>query len=233
MGDVIQVKGLTKKYGRRTAVDNLNFNIGQGKIVGLLGPNGSGKTTFIKIVAGLLQPTSGKVLIDGKEVGIKTKVIVSYMPDKEFLYDWMRVKDAIEFFKDFFEDFDETKAYELLEFMKLDRNSKVKTLSKGMAERLNLSLVMARRAKLYLLDEPLASVDPATRDKIIDTILANFNEGSTILLSTHLVRDVEKIFDEVVFISDGSIVLQEQVEALRSARGKSVEDVFKEVFRDA
>lgn len=232
MRDVIQVKGLTKKYGRKTALDNLNFNIAPGKIVGLLGPNGSGKTTFIKIAAGMLQPTRGEILIDGRKVGIETKAVVSYMPDREFLYDWMKIKDAVGFFKDFFADFDEAKAHELLEFMKLNPESKVKSLSKGMAERLNLSLVMARKAKLYLLDEPLASVDPATRDKIIDTILGNFNEESTIFLSTHLVRDVERIFDEVLFINDGNIVLHEQVETLRTDRGKSVEEVFKEVFKD-
>lgn len=232
MRDVIQVKGLTKKYGRKTALDNLTFNIAPGKIVGLLGPNGSGKTTFIKIAAGMLQPTKGEILIDGRKIGTETKAVVSYMPDREFLYDWMKVKDAVGFFKDFFTDFDEAKACELLEFMKLKPESKVKSLSKGMAERLNLSLVMARKAKLYLLDEPLASVDPATRDKIIDTILGNFNEESTILLSTHLVRDVERIFDEVLFINDGNIVLHEQVDTLRTERGKSVEEVFKEVFKD-
>lgn len=232
MRDVIQVKGLTKKYGRKTALDNLTFNIAPGKIVGLLGPNGSGKTTFIKIAAGMLQPTKGEILIDGRKIGTETKAVVSYMPDREFLYDWMKVKDAVGFFKDFFTDFDEAKACELLEFMKLKPESKVKSLSKGMAERLNLSLVMARKAKLYLLDEPLASVDPATRDKIIDTILGNFNEESTILLSTHLVRDVERIFDEVLFINEGNIVLHEQVDTLRTERGKSVEEVFKEVFKD-
>lgn len=232
MRDVIEVKGLTKKYGRKTALDNLTFNIAPGKIVGLLGPNGSGKTTFIKIAAGMLQPTKGEILIDGRKIGTETKAVVSYMPDREFLYDWMKVKDAVGFFKDFFADFDEAKAYELLEFMKLKPESKIKSLSKGMAERLNLSLVMARKAKLYLLDEPLASVDPATRDKIIDTILGNFNEESTILLSTHLVRDVERIFDEVLFINEGNIVLHEQVDTLRTDRGKSVEEVFKEVFKD-
>lgn len=232
MRDVIQVKALTKKYGRKTALDNLNFNIAPGKIVGLLGPNGSGKTTFIKITAGMLQPTNGEILIEGRKVGTETKAVVSYMPDREFLYDWMKVKDAVGFFKDFFADFDKVKANELLEFMKLKPESKVKSLSKGMVERLNLSLVMARKAKLYLLDEPLASVDPATRDKIIDTILGNFNEGSTILLSTHLVRDVERIFDEVLFINEGNIVLHEQVDTLRTDMGKSVEEVFKEVFKD-
>lgn len=232
MRDIIQVKGLTKKYGRKTALDNLNFNIAPGKIVGLLGPNGSGKTTFIKLAAGMLQPTKGEILIDEMKVGTETKAVVSYMPDREYLYDWMKVKDAVGFFKDFFADFDEAKACELLEFMKLKPESKVKSLSKGMAERLNLSLVMARKAKLYLLDEPLASVDPATRDKIIDTILSNFNEESTILLSTHLVREVERIFDEVLFINEGNIVLHEQVDTLRTEREKSVEEVFKEVFKD-
>ena len=231
MGNVIEVKNLTKKYGRKKALDNVSFNIEKGKIIGLLGPNGSGKTTFIKIAAGMLQPTSGEVTIDGLRVGVETKAIVSYMPDREFLYDWMTVKDAVNFFKDFFKDFDEKKAYEMLDFMKLTPEMRVKSLSKGMAERLNISLVMSRRAKLYLLDEPLAAVDPSTRDKLIDAILKNFNEDSTIVLSTHLVRDVERIFDEVIFIDEGNIVLHEEVDKLRTDREKSVEDVFKEVFQ--
>lgn len=227
----MEVKNLTKKYGRKKALDNVSFNIEKGKIIGLLGPNGSGKTTIIKIAAGMLQPTSGEVTIDGLKVGVETKAMVSYMPDRDFLYDWMKVKDAVNFFKDFFKDFDEEKAYEMLEFMKLTPDMRVKALSKGMAERLNLSLVMSRRARLYLLDEPLAAVDPSTRDKLIDAILKNFNEDSTIVLSTHLVRDVERIFDEVIFIAEGNIVLHEEVDKLRTERGKSVEDVFKEVFR--
>jgi ABC-2 type transport system ATP-binding protein len=231
MRSVIEVKNLTKKYGRKKALDNVSFNIESGKIIGLLGPNGSGKTTFIKIAAGMLQPTSGSVTINGLKVGPETKAIVSYMPDREFLYNWMKVKDAVNFFTDFFKDFDEARAYEMLKYMKLEPEMRVKALSKGMVERLDISLVMSRRAKLYLLDEPLAVVDPSTRDKLIDAMLNNFSEDSTILLSTHLVRDVERIFDEVIFISEGNILLQEEVERLRSERGKSVEDVFKEVFQ--
>lgn len=231
MRSVIEAKNLTKKYGRKKALDNVSINIEKGKIVGLLGPNGSGKTTFIKIAAGMLQATSGEVTIDGLKDRVDTRTIVSYMPDRDFLYDWMKVKDAVNFFKDFFKDFDENRAYEMLEYMKLTPDMRVKGLSKGMAERLNISLVMSRRARLYLLDEPLAAVDPSTREKLIDVMLKNFDGDSTILLSTHLVRDVERIFDEVIFISGGNIILHEEVDKLRTERGKSVEDVFKEEFQ--
>lgn len=230
MRRVMEVNNLTKRYGNKLALNNVSLNISTGKIIGLLGPNGSGKTTLMKLAAGLLQPSSGGIIIEDKKVGVETKTVVAYMPDRGFLYDWMKVRDAVGFFKDFFQDFDEAKAQEMLKFMKLTPDMAVRSMSKGMEERLNLSLVMARRAKLYLLDEPLAAVDPSTRDKIIDTILNNFNEDSSILLSTHLVRDVERLFDEVIFISEGKLILHKDAEALRTEKGKSIEDVFKEVF---
>lgn len=229
---LLQINDLSKKYWRKKALDGLNLSINKGKIVGLLGPNGTGKTTLIKIIAGLLNYDSGEVLIDGLKPGVHTKAIVSYLPDKDFLYDWMTVEDSVIFLKDFFKDFDEKKAYELIKFMKLDPKDKVTSLSKGMKERLNLALILSRKAKIYLLDEPLAAVDPATREKIINAIIKNFNEDSTIIISTHLINDVERLFDEVAFIGDGKILLHEEVEALKEERGKSLEDIFKEVFRE-
>jgi ABC-2 type transport system ATP-binding protein len=227
---LLKVESLTKKYGRKKALDGFTLNIESGKIVGLLGPNGSGKTTFIKTAAALLRSDRGEILIDGKKLGVETKALVSYLPDRDFLYKWMKIKDAVNFFKDFFKDFDEKKAYEMIEFMKLEPNQKVTSLSKGMGERLNLSLILSRKARLYLLDEPLAAVDPATRDKLINAIIQNFRDDSTLIISTHLVNDVERLFDEAAFISDGRIILHENVEKLKEERGKSLEDVFKEMF---
>lgn len=230
MGYLLEVNNISKKYGRKKALDGLTLNIEKGKIVGLLGPNGSGKTTLIKTIAALLRYDKGQILIDGKEPGVETKAIVSYLPDRDFLYKWMTIKDAVNFFKDFFMDFDEKKAYEMIQYMKLDPAQKVTSLSKGMGERLNLSLVLSRKARLYLLDEPLAAVDPSTREKLINAIIDNFNEDSSIIISTHLINDVERLFDEAAFISEGKIILQEEVEKLKSVKGKSLEDIFKEIF---
>lgn len=230
MGYLLEVNNISKKYGGKKALDGLTLNIEKGKIVGLLGPNGSGKTTLIKTIAALLRYDKGQILIDGKEPGVETKAIVSYLPDRDFLYKWMTIKDAVNFFKDFFKDFDERKAYEMIQYMKLDPAQKVTSLSKGMGERLNLSLVLSRKARLYLLDEPLAAVDPSTREKLINAIIDNFNEDSSIIISTHLINDVERLFDEAAFISEGKIILQEEVEKLKSVKGKSLEDIFKEVF---
>jgi ABC-2 type transport system ATP-binding protein len=230
MDYLLKVDNLTKKYGRKKALDGFTLNIESGKIVGLLGPNGSGKTTFIKVAAALLNANKGEILIDGKKPGVESKAIVSYLPDRDFLYKWMKVKDAVSFFKDFFKDFDEKKAYEMIDFMKLDPEQRVTSLSKGMGERLNLSLILSRNAKLYLLDEPLAAVDPATRDKLINAIIQNFREDSSIIISTHLVNDVERLFDEAAFISEGKIILHENVEKLKEESGNSLEDVFKEMF---
>lgn len=230
MANIIEIKGLSKTYSNKKALNNVSLTIEKGKVVGILGPNGSGKTTMIKILAGILRATKGEVLIDGNRPGVTTKSIISYLPDRNFLYDWMNIQDAINFFKDFYEDFDENRAYELLDFMKLDKNMKVDSLSKGMMEKLNLTLVLSRKAKLYILDEPIAGVDPVARDQILDAIINNFNEESTMLITTHLVRDMENIFDEVVFLREGEIYLQGNAEVLREERNMKIDDLYKEIF---
>jgi len=227
---IIEIKGLTKSYLNKKALNNISLNIEKGKVVGILGPNGSGKTTLIKILTGILRESKGEVLIDGNKPGVATKAIVSYLPDRNFLYSWMNVQDAINFYKDFYRDFDENKAYELLDFMKLDRNMKINALSKGMTEKLNLTLVLSRNAKLYVLDEPIAGVDPVARDQILDAIIKNYNEDSTMLITTHLVRDMENIFDDVVFLREGEVNLQGNAEALREERNMQIDDLYKEIF---
>jgi len=231
MYNVLEAENLCKSYLNKRALQGANLTIQQGKILGLLGPNGSGKTTFLKIAAGILHPSSGKLLIDGQEPGVYTKSIVSYLPDTEYLFKWMKIKDAVQYFKDFYSDFDEKKAFALLEFMKLDANSSVKSLSKGMKEKLKLTLVLSRKAKLYILDEPLGGVDPTAREKILDAIINNFSENSSMIITTHLVNDIERIFDEVAFISDGEIVLQGNAEELRSNKNKSIDELYREVFQ--
>lgn len=231
MEDIIQIKGVTKTYRNKRALDNLNLNIKKGGVIGILGPNGSGKTTLIKILTGLLRPSKGEVLIDGKAPGAYSKSIVSYLPDRNFLYDWMDIKDAIGFFQDFYEDFDEKKANELIEFMGLNRDMKIKELSKGMHEKLNLSLVLARKAKVYILDEPIAGVDPVARDQILDAIVKNYNEESTMIITTHLVRDMENLFDDVAFLRDGSIELIGNAETLREEKEMQIDDLYKDIFR--
>lgn len=230
MNYILEVKNLTKKYLNKTVLDQLSLNIEEGKIVGILGPNGSGKTTLIKIVTGLLRQTSGEVLIDGRSVGVGTKAVVSYLPDRNFLYKWMKIDDACNLYKDFYSDFDEQKFAELLDFMKLEKTMKIDTLSKGMHEKLNLSLVLARNARLYILDEPIAGVDPVARDQILNAIINNYNENSSMIITTHLVRDMENMFDDVVFLKDGNIVLTGNAEALREEKGMQIDDIYKEVF---
>lgn len=231
MDNILKAENLCKSYFNKKALQGANLTIQQGKILGLLGPNGSGKTTFLKIAAGILHPSSGRLLIDGKEPGVYTKSIVSYLPDTEYLFKWMKIKDAVQYFKDFYSDFDEKKAFELLEFMKLDANSSVKSLSKGMKEKLKLTLVLSRKAKLYILDEPLGGVDPTAREKILDAIINNFSEDSSMIITTHLVNDIERIFDDVAFISDGEIVLQGNAEELRLSKNQSIDELYREVFR--
>lgn len=231
MDIILETKDLCKSYFNKKALDNFNLTLEKGKVFGLLGPNGSGKTTFIKIATGLLRQSSGEILIDGKKPSVKTKEIVSYLPDKNYLYKWMKISDAIELFKDFYKDFDENKCNELLEFMKLDKSLKVTSLSKGMLEKLNLTLVLSRKAKLYILDEPLAAVDPVAREQILDAIIKNYNEDSSMIITTHLVHDIERIFDDVAFIKDGSIVLSGNAEDLRCQKGKSIDELFREVFQ--
>ncbi|GAA0177821.1 ABC transporter ATP-binding protein [Clostridium sediminicola] len=232
MSLILETKNLTRKYGAKVAVDNLNITLEKGKIMGLLGPNGSGKTTFIKTIVGLLHKNDGEIYIDGKEPGVETKKIVSYLPDRSFLYKWMKIKDAVEVFSDFYEDFNVNKCKKLLEFMNLEENMKVKSLSKGMTEKLILTLVLSRDAQLYVLDEPIAGVDPVAREKILDAILNNFNEGSSMIITTHLVRDIEKLFDEVAFISEGKIIEQGDAEQLRIDRGMSIDEVYRDIFRE-
>lgn len=231
MYNILKAENLCKFYFNKTALQGANLTIKQGRIVGLLGPNGSGKTTFLKIAAGLLHPSDGSIVIDGREPGVYTKSIVSYLPDTEYLFKWMKVKDAVEYFKDFYLDFDEKKATELLKFMRLDRNMRVKNLSKGMKEKLKLTLVLSRKAKLYILDEPLGGVDPTAREMILDAIITNFNEESSMIITTHLVNDIERIFDDVVFINEGEIVLQGNAEELRQSKNKSIDELYREVFQ--
>ena len=231
MDTILKAEELQKSYFNKKALQGVNLTIQQGKIVGLLGPNGSGKTTFLKIAAGILHPSSGTILIDGQEPGVYTKSIVSYLPDTEYFFKWMKIKDAVQYFKDFYTDFDERKAFELLEFMKLDVNSSIKSLSKGMKEKLKLTLVLARKAKLYILDEPLGGVDPTAREKILDAIINNFSGNSSMIITTHLVNDIERIFDDVAFINDVVIVLQGNAEELRQSKNKSIDELYREVFQ--
>ncbi|MGF7057554.1 ABC transporter ATP-binding protein [Brassicibacter mesophilus] len=227
---ILEAKGLSKSYFNKKALSNVDLELPKGKILGLLGPNGSGKTSFIKIAAGILTSSSGEILIDGHKPGVYTKSVVSYLPDRNYLYKWMKIKDAIGLFRDFYNDFDEKKAYELLDFMKLDSEAKVTSLSKGMLEKFQLTLVLSRKAKLYILDEPIAGVDPVAREKILDAIINNYAEDSSMIITTHLVKDIERVFDDVAFISNGKIVLSGNAEELRLSKGKSIDELFREVF---
>ncbi|MBR6567712.1 MAG: ABC transporter ATP-binding protein [Clostridia bacterium] len=226
---IIHVSSLKKSYGRKTVLDDINFEIAEGSVVGLLGPNGCGKTTLIKILTGLIKDHSGTVRIDNEEPGAYTKSIVAYLPDKSYLPDWMRPKDAIGYFSDFYADFDKEKAEKMVRDFGLDEKQRLKTMSKGQQEKLNLILVMCRRAKLYILDEPLGGLDPAARSFVLDLILDNYAKDSTVLISTHLIGDVERIFNRVLMISGGKLIVNSHVDEIRE-KGKSVEEVFKEVF---
>lgn len=221
---------LTKTYGGFTALDHLDLTLERGRFIGLLGPNGSGKTTTIKLLNGLLQPTAGTVTIDGMQPGRGTHSIVSYLPDRACLDENMKVADIIDFFSDFYRDFDRVKATEMLNTLNLPSLSRLKALSKGNREKVQLILTMSRRAQLYILDEPIAGVDPAARDYILNTILANYSEDASVLLSTHLIADIERVLDEVVFLKEGSMVLHEGVDTIREEHGKSVDMLFREVF---
>lgn len=231
MSELVKIKGLTKSYDKRkNALDHLDLTIPSGRIIGLLGPNGSGKTTLIKLLAGLLMPNEGEILICGKEPGAETKAVVSYLPERTYFRSSMRVKESIEYFQDFYADFCPERARELLGNLKIDENASLKTLSKGTKEKVQLIMVMSREARLYLLDEPIAGVDPAARDYILRTIISNYNEDATVILSTHLISDIEQILDEVIFIKAGRILLQDSVENIREQQGKSVDAYFREVF---
>ncbi|MBE5948681.1 MAG: ABC transporter ATP-binding protein [Lachnospiraceae bacterium] len=231
MNPILECKGLTKKYGSLEALSNIDLTLEPGRIVGLLGPNGSGKSTLIKLINGILTPNAGTILIDGKPVGVDTKKIVSYLPERTYLNNWMKVCDIIDYFNDFYEDFDKNKAYEMLKRLNIDPSMRLRTLSKGTKEKVQLILVMSRNAKLYVLDEPIGGVDPAARDYILNTILSNYNETGTILISTHLISDIEQILDDIVLIKQGKILQSTSVDEIRDKNGMSVDQLFREVFR--
>lgn len=231
MSAILQCKALGKSYGSIAALSGVDLTLERGRIIGILGPNGSGKTTLIKLINGLLVPTAGTLHISGKQPGVETKKIVSYLPEKTYLPDWMRVSQAVDFFADFYADFDRKRAHEMLERLGVPADRRLKTLSKGTKEKVQLILVMSRRAELYCLDEPIGGVDPAARDYILNTIITNYDEGATVLISTHLIADIEKVLDEVVFIRQGKIAMQASVDDIRSREGKSVDALFREVFK--
>lgn len=231
MNPILECQSVTKKYTGFTALSDVNLTLERGRIIGLLGPNGSGKTTLLKLINNLLVPDSGKVYIAGVEPGMETKKIISYLPEQTYLADWMSVEQAIEFFHDFYEDFDSKKANAMFADLEIDPKSKLKTLSKGTKEKVQLILVMSRQADLYCLDEPIGGVDPASRDYILNTIISNYQENATILISTHLIADIEKILDEVVFLKQGTVLLHSSVDDVRIQEGKSIDSLFREVFK--
>lgn len=230
MSELVKIEGLTKVYTNKRALNSINLVIPEGKIVGLLGPNGSGKSTMIKLINGLLEPTSGSIMIKGNKPGIETKKIVSYLPERTYLNDWMNVQEILDFFADFYIDFNMNRAIEMLANLKISLSQKLKTMSKGTKEKVQLILVMAREADLYILDEPIGGVDPAARDYIIKTIINNYSEKSSIIIATHLIQEIESICDEVVFLSQGNIILQGNVDEIREEKGKSIDALFREVF---
>lgn len=231
MDYILESKNLSKSFKKTDALKDVSLKIPKGKIIGLLGPNGSGKTTFIKLCNNLLTPTKGALLIDNMKPGVETKSIVSYLPERNYLNDWMKVEEILNMFNDFYKDFDLARAYDMIEKLHLDPSSKLKTMSKGTKEKVQLILVMSRSAKLYLLDEPIGGVDPAARDYILDTIIKNYNDESTIIISTHLIADIEKILDDVIFLKEGKVVLSKSVDEIREKEGKSVDALFREVFK--
>ncbi|MDO5382480.1 MAG: ABC transporter ATP-binding protein [Eubacteriales bacterium] len=230
MSGLIHINGMNKSYGIKHVIQNMNLELEGGRIVGLLGPNGSGKSTLIKILAGVLKADSGEILIDGKKIGVDTKSIVSYLPERTYLSPSMKVKDAIKMFDDFYEDFRPERAEEMLNRLNISPKDTIKSLSKGTREKVQLVLVMSRDAKVYLLDEPMGGVDPAARDYILRTILSNYNEDACVIISTHLISDVEKVLDEVLFIQNGNVILNSTVDDIRDNKGKSVDALFREVF---
>ena len=228
---LVRVEHLTKYYGAKKALNDVNLNIESGRIIGLLGPNGSGKTTMIKLLNDLLKADTGEIYINGNKPGVITKSEVSYLPDRPYFGDWMKVEDVLKLFSDFYWDFDRERAENMCKALGISTKAKIKTLSKGMKEKVQLILVMSRSAKLYLLDEPIAGVDPAARDLILDTILANYNPDSTVIISTHLIGDIERVLDEVIFLKDGNVVLHDTTDNIREQEGKSIDALFREMFR--
>ena len=231
MNPVFECRHLTKAFPGKEALHDVSFSLEKGRIVGLLGPNGSGKSTLMKLANGLLYPTQGGILIDGMAPGVETKKVVSYLPDKNYLNDWMSVRQLVNFFGDFYEDFQKEAAVEMIQRLGIPMHAKLKTLSKGTKEKVQLILVMSRKARLYLLDEPIGGVDPAARDYILHTIISNYSEDATVVISTHLISDVESILDQVLFISEGKILLDSPVDELREKNNMSVDAWFREVFK--
>ena len=228
---ILQCRNLSKKYGATEALRGIDLELEAGRIVGLLGPNGSGKTTFIKLANGLLKPSEGEILIDGNSPGKETKAEVAYLPDRDFLPDYMSVSQLIKYYSDFFSDMNTAKAEEMLRSLDLDKDMKLKKMSKGTKEKVQLILTMSRDAKVYFLDEPIAGVDPAARDYILRTIITNYNPDALVVISTHLIADVENVLDEVVFIKEGSIVLHKEADVIREEEAKSIDGLFREVFK--
>ena len=230
MSELLKLEQVTKLYADKQALSAVDLVIPEGKIVGLLGPNGSGKSTMIKLINGLLDPTAGHITVKGNKPGIETKKVISYLPERTYLNNWMRVQDLLDFFDDFYSDFNINRAIEMLASLKIELNQKLKTMSKGTKEKVQLILVMSREADLYILDEPIGGVDPAARDYILKTIIKNYSDTSTIIIATHLIQEIENICDEVVFLSQGKIVLQGNVDEIREEKGKSIDALFREVF---
>ena len=228
---LLEIKDLNKTFDNKEILKNINLSIEKGKIIGLLGKNGVGKTTLIKLINDLLTPTSGEILIKGQKIGVETKKIISYLPERTYLNKQMKVSEVISYFEDFYDNFDSEKAKKLLKDLDLDINQKLTKMSKGMQEKVQLVLVMSRNADLYVLDEPLGGVDPATRDYILDTILSNFNENASVIISTHLISDIEKILDEVIFIDKGQIILHSDADKLRNKENSSIDEIFRRMFK--
>jgi len=229
--ELLKCININKTFGDKIALKDINITISKGKIVGLLGKNGSGKTTLIKLINDLLIPTKGKVLVNGQEIGIESKKIISYLPERTYLDKSMSVDKVVEYFKEFYDNFDDQKALKLLEDLEIDSKAKLKNMSKGMQEKVQLVLVMSRKADLYILDEPLGGVDPASRDYILDTILTNFNEDASIIISTHLIADIERILDEVIFIDRGKIILHKDADEIRGKENSSIDEIFRRMFK--
>lgn len=229
--ELLKVENLSKSYGKKKVLKNISFTINEGRIVGLLGKNGTGKSTLIKLINDLLTPTSGEVIINGKKPSIESKKIISYLPERTYFDKSMKVSDIIKYFKDFYDNFNEEKALKLLDDLELDKNLRLAKMSKGMQEKVELILVMSREADLYILDEPLGGVDPATRDYILDTILSNFKDGASVIISTHLIADIERILDEVIFIDKGKIILTGDADTIRKKEKASIDDIFRRSFK--
>ena len=229
--NIVECRGLTKNYSGVKALSDVNLALGRGKIIGLLGPNGSGKTTLIKLMNGLLVPTFGEVLIDGERPGPYTKSIVSYLPDRTYFANWMKVQDIFNLFADFYKDFNMEKARDMCAMLNISPQHSIKSMSKGTKEKVQLILCMSRDAQLYLLDEPIAGVDPAAREYILSTIINNYNEEGTVLISTHLISEIERVLDEVIFINAGMVTRHDSIDAIKEREGKSIDEVFRDDFR--